>query len=165
MDLQAIEEALTGKTKAVIINSPNNPTGQLYSAESIVALGHLLDEAGMRFGTTIYLISDEPYRKIIFDDLQVPPIFKHVRNSIVLSSFSKDLSLPGERIGYLAVHPQADDKLALLDAMTLATRILGFVNAPGLDAAGRCRPAGCDCRQLHLCPEGTFLHHSEDGGL
>ncbi len=130
LDLQAIEEALTGKTKAVIINSPNNPTGQLYSAESIVALGHLLDEAGMRFGTTIYLISDEPYRKIIFDDLQVPPIFKHVRNSIVLSSFSKDLSLPGERIGYLAVHPQADDKLALLDAMTLATRILGFVNAP-----------------------------------
>jgi aspartate aminotransferase len=130
LDLQAIEEALTDKTKAVIINSPNNPTGQLYSAESIVALGHLLDEAGMRFGTTIYLISDEPYRKIIFDDLQVPPIFKHVRNSIVLSSFSKDLSLPGERIGYLAVHPQADDKLALLDAMTLATRILGFVNAP-----------------------------------
>ena len=130
LDLQAIEEALTDKTKAVIINSPNNPTGQLYSAESIVALGHLLDEAGMRFGNTIYLISDEPYRKIIFDDLQVPPIFKHVRNSIVLSSFSKDLSLPGERIGYLAVHPQADDKLALLDAMTLATRILGFVNAP-----------------------------------
>lgn len=132
IDLQAIEEALTEKTKAVIINSPNNPTGQLYPAESIAALGKLLEEASQRFETTIYLISDEPYRKIVYDDHQVPSIFEHVRNSIVLSSFSKDLSLPGERIGYLAVHPEADDKLALLDAMTLATRILGFVNAPAL---------------------------------
>lgn len=132
IDLQAIGEALTEKTKAVIINSPNNPTGQLYPAESIAALGKLLEEASQRFETTIYLISDEPYRKIVYDDHQVPSIFEHVRNSIVLSSFSKDLSLPGERIGYLAVHPEADDKLALLDAMTLATRILGFVNAPAL---------------------------------
>lgn len=132
IDLGNIEDALTDKTKAVIINSPNNPTGQLYSAESIAALGKLLDDASHRYGTTIYLISDEPYRKIVFDNLEVPPIFQHVRNSIVLSSFSKDLSLPGERIGYLAVHPDADDKKALLDAMTLATRILGFVNAPAL---------------------------------
>lgn len=132
IDLGNIEDALTDKTKAVIINSPNNPTGQLYSAESIAALGKLLDDASQRYGTTIYLISDEPYRKIVFDNLEVPPIFQHVRNSIVLSSFSKDLSLPGERIGYLAVHPDADDKKALLDAMTLATRILGFVNAPAL---------------------------------
>lgn len=130
IDLTAIEEALTERTRAVIINSPNNPTGQLYSASSISALGELLEEAGNRFGSTIYLISDEPYRKIIFDDRQVPPIFQLVRNSIVLSSFSKDLSLPGERIGYLAVHPGADDKGPLLNAMTLATRILGFVNAP-----------------------------------
>lgn len=130
IDLQAIEEALNEKTKAVMINSPNNPTGQLYSAESIAALGQLLEEASHQYHTTIYLISDEPYRKIVFDDLEVPPIFQHVRNSIVLSSFSKDLSLPGERLGYLAVHPQADDKKMLLDAMTLATRILGFVNAP-----------------------------------
>lgn len=132
IDLQAIEEALSEKTKAVIINSPNNPTGQLYPEESISGLGRLLEEASQRFDTTIYLISDEPYRKIVYDDYQVPSIFEHVRNSIVLSSFSKDLSLPGERIGYLAVHPEADDKLALLDAMTLATRILGFVNAPAL---------------------------------
>ena len=132
IDLGAIEEVLNEKTKAVIINSPNNPTGQLYSAESIAALGTLLDRASQKFATTIYLISDEPYRKIIFDDNDVPSIFEHVRNSIVLSSFSKDLSLPGERIGYLAVHPEADDKAALLDAMTLATRILGFVNAPAL---------------------------------
>ena len=132
LDLAAIEEALSEKTKAVIINSPNNPTGQLYSAEAIRELGDLLEKVSQRFDTTIYLISDEPYRKIIFDDHQVPSIFEHVRNSIVLSSFSKDLSLPGERIGYLAVHPEADDKAALLDAMTLATRILGFVNAPAL---------------------------------
>ena len=132
IDLAAIEEVLSEKTKAVIINSPNNPTGQLYSADSIAALGDLLDSASRHFETTIYLISDEPYRKIIYDDHEVPSIFEFVRNSIVLSSFSKDLSLPGERIGYLAVHPEADDKAALLDAMTLATRILGFVNAPAL---------------------------------
>lgn len=132
IDLRAIEEAISDKTRVVIVNSPNNPTGQIYSAESIIALGQLLEAAGNKYGSTIYLISDEPYRKIIFDDFEVPPIFKHVRNSIVLSSFSKDLSLPGERIGYLAVHPEADDKAALLDAMTLATRILGFVNAPAL---------------------------------
>jgi aspartate aminotransferase len=132
MDLGAIEEVLNEKTKAVIINSPNNPTGQLYSADAIAALGALLDRASQKFATTIYLISDEPYRKIIFDDHEVPSIFEHARNSIVLSSFSKDLSLPGERIGYLSVHPEADDKAALLDAMTLATRILGFVNAPAL---------------------------------
>jgi len=132
IDLGAIEAALSPRTKAVIINSPNNPTGQLYSAEAIAALGRLLEEASQQFDTTIYLISDEPYRKIIFDDYEVPSIFAHVRNSIVLSSFSKDLSLPGERMGYVAVHPEADDKLPLLDAMTLATRILGFVNAPAL---------------------------------
>ena len=132
IDLETIEQALGDKTRAVIINSPNNPTGQLYSAESIAALGRLLESASQKFESTIYLISDEPYRKIIFDDWEVPSIFEHVRNSIVLSSFSKDLSLPGERIGYLAVHPEADDKTALLDAMTLATRILGFVNAPAL---------------------------------
>ncbi len=132
LDLAAIEKAVNEKTRAVIVNSPNNPTGQIYSAESIATLGELLETAGHKYGSTIYLISDEPYRKIIFDDFTVPPIFKHVRNSIVLSSFSKDLSLPGERIGYLAVHPEADDKQSLLDAMTLATRILGYVNAPAL---------------------------------
>ncbi len=130
LDLDAISEAISDKTRAVIINSPNNPTGQIYPAQAIIALGNLLEEAGNSFGTSIYLISDEPYRKIVFDDHLVPPIFQHVRNSIVISSFSKDLSLPGERIGYLALHPEADDKKAVIDAMTLATRILGFVNAP-----------------------------------
>jgi len=130
LDFKAIEAAISEKTKALIINSPNNPTGQIYSDEAIVTLGKLLEAAENKFGTSIYLISDEPYRKIVFDNNSVPPIFKHIRNSIVLSSFSKDLSLPGERIGYLAVHPEADDKAAIVDAMTMATRILGFVNAP-----------------------------------
>ncbi|PIE64329.1 MAG: aspartate aminotransferase [Desulfobacterales bacterium] len=130
IDLDAIEKALSEKTKAIIINSPNNPTGQVYTEEAIRGLGSLLESAGKRFGTTIYLLADEPYRKIIFDGLSVPSIFKNVRNAIVLSSFSKDLSLPGERIGYLAVHPEADDRDALVEVMALANRILGFVNAP-----------------------------------
>ena len=132
LDLAAIEAAISEKTKAIIINSPNNPTGQVYSADSLAALGTLLTKAGAKLGTTIYLIADEPYRKIIFDGQVVPGVFSAYRNSIVVSSYSKDLSLPGERIGYLAVHPEIDDKAALLDAMTLANRILGFVNAPAL---------------------------------
>lgn len=132
LNLDAIEEVLTEKTKAIIINSPNNPTGQVYSQQSLTALGKLLEAAGQKFGTTIYLISDEPYRKIIFDNLTVPAIFTSYRNSIIVSSYSKDLSLPGERIGYLAVHPELEDKTLLLSAMNLANRILGFVNAPAL---------------------------------
>lgn len=132
LDLEAIGAALTDKTKAIIVNSPNNPTGQVYSQESLMALGRLLDDAAGRFGTTIYMISDEPYRKIIFDGLTVPSIFTSYRNSIIVSSYSKDLSLPGERIGYLAVHPDIEDKGLLLAAMNLANRILGFVNAPAL---------------------------------
>ena len=132
LDLAAIEKAITTKTRAIIINSPNNPTGQIYTQESLLALGNLLREAGIRLGTTITIIADEPYRKIVFDGHRVPSIFKSSPNSIVLSSYSKALSLPGERIGYLAVHPDMADKALLLDAMTLATRILGFVNAPAL---------------------------------
>jgi len=130
LDLAAIEQAITDKTKAIIINSPNNPTGQIYSYQSIEALGNLLESASKKIGSSIYLVSDEPYRKIIFEDYSVPPIFKLVRNSIVATSFSKDLSLPGERIGFIGVNPEADTKTDLLNAMTLATRILGFINAP-----------------------------------
>lgn len=132
LDLAAIEAAITARTKAIIINSPNNPTGQVYDAASLAALGQLLEAAGRRLGTTIYLVADEPYRKIVYDGIEVPGVFTACRNSIVVSSYSKDLSLPGERIGYLAVHPEIDDKTELLDAMTLANRILGFVNAPAM---------------------------------
>lgn len=128
LDLAAIEAAITPKTKAIIINSPNNPTGQIYSATELAGLGAILAKAGQ----TIYLISDEPYRKIVYDGHTVPGIFAACPNSLVVSSYSKDLSLPGERIGYIAVHPQVEGKAQLLGAMTLANRILGFVNAPAL---------------------------------
>lgn len=132
LDLDAIQGAVTDKTKAIIINSPNNPTGQIYSEKDLQALGTLLSVCQEKFGSTIFLLSDEPYRKIIFDGHQVPSIFQSYRNSIVVSSYSKDLSLPGERIGYVAVHPEITEKNGLLAAMTLANRILGFVNAPAL---------------------------------
>ena len=132
LDLDAIEAALTPKTKAILINSPNNPTGQVYPAESLQALGQLLEKAGKKCCRNIYLISDEPYRKIVYDDIEVPSVMAASTNAIVVSSYSKDLSLPGERIGYIAVHPDMKEKVPLLDAMTLANRILGFVNAPAL---------------------------------
>ena len=132
LDLAAIAAALTPKTKAIIINSPNNPTGQIYSREELAGLGQLLGEAGKKFGTVIYLVADEPYRKIVYDGIEVPSVFQASPNTILVSSYSKDLSLPGERIGYLAVHPEAADKMALLGTMALANRILGFVNAPAL---------------------------------
>lgn len=132
LDLAAIEAGLNERTKAIIVNSPNNPTGQIYSEESLAGLAELLNVAGKKYGTTIYIISDEPYRKLTFDGNQVPSVMQAYRNSIVVSSFSKDLSLPGERIGYIAVHPDIDLKNDLLGALTLANRILGFVNAPAL---------------------------------
>lgn len=132
IDLGAVQEAITDKTKAIIINSPNNPTGQIYSSAALKSLGELLAQEGAKHNTTIYMLSDEPYRKIVFDDNEVPSIFQASTNSIVISSYSKDLSLPGERIGYLAVHPQITEKDELLNAITMANRILGFVNAPAL---------------------------------
>lgn len=132
LDLAAIEQGLSEKTKVVLINSPNNPTGQIYPAEALKALGQLLDQAGARFGTTIYLVSDEPYRNIVFDGHTVPPLMNTTTNAILASSYSKELSLPGERIGYLALHPDMADKEAVIGALTLANRILGFVNAPAL---------------------------------
>lgn len=130
LDLEAIEQALSPRTKALIINSPNNPTGQIYAAEKLAALGELLTGYGHKHNTTIYLISDEPYRKIIYSGFSVPSVLNQYQNSIIVNSYSKDLSLPGERIGYLAVHPDLTDKVDILGAATLANRILGFVNAP-----------------------------------
>jgi aspartate aminotransferase len=132
LDLGAIEAIINEKTKAIIINSPNNPTGQIYSQESLAALGKVLATASQKYSGTIFLIADEPYRKIVFDNNDVPSIMQAYPNSIVVSSYSKDLSLPGERIGYIALHPEIDEKLPLVGALTLANRILGFVNAPAL---------------------------------
>ncbi len=132
LDLQAMEKVIGPKTKAVLINSPNNPTGQIYNAQSLAGLGALLAETGRKYNRTIYLISDEPYRKIVFDGAQVPSIFQAYPQSIVANSYSKDLSIPGERIGFAAVSPNATYREELLGAMTLTNRILGFVNAPAL---------------------------------
>lgn len=132
LDLKAIEQALTPRTKAILINSPNNPTGKVYDGTSLKQLGGLLSGYGRKQGQPVYLISDEPYRKVVYDGIQVPSIFQAYTNSISVTSYSKDLSLPGERIGYLAVHPQAPDRGELIEAMTFTNRILGFVNAPAL---------------------------------
>jgi aspartate aminotransferase len=116
----------------VLINSPNNPTGQIYSAESLERLGRLLESKSKQYGRTVYLVSDEPYRKIVYDQQVVPCPFDFYPSTLIATSYSKELSLPGERIGYVAVHPRAEDLTALLGALTLANRILGFVNAPAL---------------------------------
>ncbi len=132
LDLAAIEAALSDKTKLILLNSPNNPTGQIYSAETLKQLAELLEKAGKKFGRTIYMVSDEPYRNIVFDGHKVAPLLAASTNAIVASSYSKELSLPGERIGYIAVHPDMENKQEMLGALTLANRILGFVNAPAL---------------------------------
>ncbi len=132
LDMDAIASAITEKTKAILINSPNNPTGRIYAKATIDQLGALLKEKGKRFKRTIYLISDEPYRKIVYDDISVPSIFNSYQESIIASSYSKDISIPGERIGFLAVNPDASYRHDLLGGMALANRILGFVNAPAL---------------------------------
>ncbi len=132
LDLSAIESAITPKTAAVLINSPNNPTGKVYSERDVMALGKLLEKKSLDIGRDILLLSDEPYRGITYDGVMVPSIFKAYANSMVATSFSKDLSLPGERLGYIAVNPGVSDKAATIDGLVLSNRILGFVNAPAL---------------------------------
>ncbi len=130
LDINAISSAINNKTKAVLINSPNNPTGRIYGKESLIELGTILNDNSEKTGRTIYLISDEPYRKIAYDGVKVPTIFNCYRESIIATSYSKDISIPGERIGYIAVNPKAAFKENLINGMALANRILGFVNAP-----------------------------------
>ncbi len=132
LDIEAIEKAIGPKTKAVLINSPNNPTGRVYPEETLLQLGDLLREKSLETGRTIYLISDEPYRKITYDGIRVPSVLRCYPNSLLATSYSKDLSIPGERIGYVIVCPEAEDKGQLLQALALANRILGYVNAPAL---------------------------------
>ena len=132
LDPEAISAAITGKTKVFLINSPNNPTGQVYSEESLKTLGRILEQKSKEFDRTIYLLSDEPYRKIVYDGIVVPSIFTAYKNSIIGTSYSKDISIPGERIGFIAVNPAATYREKLLAAMTVANRILGYVNAPAL---------------------------------
>ena len=129
-NLAAFEKLITEKTKAVIVNTPNNPTGVVYSAETLKRLADILEEKQKEWKTSIYLISDEPYRELVYGGVEVPWIPDFYRNTIVGYSFSKSLSLPGERIGYLVLPSEMDDSEAVKNAANVATRILGYVNAP-----------------------------------
>ena len=130
--LDEFREKLSPKTKAVIVNTPNNPTGVVYSEETIKKLAAIMEEKQKEFGTEIYLISDEPYRELAYDGAEVPYLTKYYDNTIVGYSYSKSLSLPGERIGYLVIPDEVCDSEKLNAAANVATRILGFVNAPTL---------------------------------
>lgn len=131
-DLDELSKVINSKTKAIIINNPNNPTGVIYSKEAIQKLADLLKEKQRELNSSIYLISDEPYREIVYDDVEVPCLLKYYDNTFIGYSYSKSLSLPGERIGYVVVNPSMTDCDEMMAALNIANRILGFVNAPSL---------------------------------
>ncbi|MBN2038590.1 MAG: pyridoxal phosphate-dependent aminotransferase [Spirochaetes bacterium] len=131
LNIENIKAAINGKTKGVLINSPNNPTGMIYSEDDIIKLSELLSEQ-YNAGKCIYLISDEPYKDIIYDGNAVPCIFKYYNNSLIINSYSKTLSVAGERIGYVAVNPLCDDISNMIAGLILSNRILGYINAPAL---------------------------------
>ncbi len=174
-DLEAIEAAVTPKTRAVIINSPNNPTGIVYPAGRLAGLAALLRRKQEEHQSEIFIVSDEPYRRIIYDGLSYPQVFPHYQNTIVVNSHAKDLALPGERIGYIAVNPSYPQQEELVDGLTFCNRTLGFVNAPALmqhavralqgvsvDVAGYQRKRDYLCAQLTelgyslVKPQGAF---------
>ena len=130
--LDEFEQKITPKTKAVIVNTPNNPTGVVYSEETIKKLAAIMEAKQKAYGTEIFLISDEPYRELVYDGAEVPYLTKYYDNTIVGYSYSKSLSLPGERIGYLVIPDEVADSEDMLSAANVANRILGFVNAPTL---------------------------------
>lgn len=132
LDLESLERTISPKTKAVIVNSPNNPTGRLYPRETMEGLGRILATASEGRDSPIHLISDEPYYRIVFDGKRAPDVFDAYPHTILITSHSKDLSIPGERIGYIAVGPDCAGAPELASAMTFTNRILGFVNAPGI---------------------------------
>ena len=131
-DMEVFRSSINSKTRGVLINSPNNPSGIIYGDETLSEMCRIIKEKEVEFGTEIYLVSDEPYRKIIFDNLEYTHIFKYHDRSIVATSHSKDLALPGERIGYIAVNPSCPDIEELVDGLVFCNRTLGFVNAPAL---------------------------------
>ena len=131
-NLAEFEQKITPKTRAVIVNTPHNPTGVVYSEETIKKLSAILEAKQKEFGTVIYLISDEPYRELAYDGVEVPYLTKYYNNTVVGYSYSKSLSLPGERIGYLVIPDEADGCEELISAATIANRTLGCVNAPSL---------------------------------
>lgn len=131
-DLQALEKLITQKTKAMIINTPNNPTGVVYSEETLKKIAQILTAKEEEFGTSIYVLSDQPYAEIIFDKIKMPSLLAIFKNGIIVNSFSKSLGLAGERIGYIAVSSKIKDVEVLINALGFCNRTLGFVNAPAL---------------------------------
>ena len=175
LDLDAVAGAVCDRTKAVLINYPNNPTGRVCTSGELEKLSAMLADRSSRLGRPIYLISDEPYRKIVFDGVQVPSVIDAYPDSLVVTSFSKDLSVPGERIGYVAVGPRMVGKDKVVAGLVFANRILGFVNAPALmqraipsllnetvDVGAYRRKRDMLCEGLSSCgyefvvPKGTF---------
>ena len=164
-NLKEFREKITAKTKVVIINSPNNPTGVIYSEKTIQELSDILREKQREFGTSIYLISDEPYRELAYDGITVPYIPKYFENTIVGYSYSKSLSLPGERIGYLVIPDTVDDFENVLSAANVANRILGFVNAPSLlqRAVAKCVNAEVNLEAYNKNREALYKGLTEIG--
>ena len=145
-NLAEFEQKLTPKTRAVIVNTPHNPTGVVYSEETIKAMAAIMEKKQQEYGTVIYLISDEPYRELAYDGVKVPWLTGFYANTIVGYSYSKSLSLPGERIGYVVIPDESDQSEELITAATIANRIIGCVNAPSLiqKVIARCVDAACD---------------------
>jgi len=145
INVGALEPSITSNTRAVLINSPNNPTGKVYAESNLKDLADLLSQKSCKYGKPIYLISDEPYKKIVYDGVTVPAIFPLYQNSLIATSYSKSLSLAGERIGYIAAHPEIEKVDEIIDGFILCIRILGFVNAPALMQRVITRVTGLAC--------------------
>jgi aspartate aminotransferase len=166
LDLDAIAGALNDKTAGVLINSPNNPTGRVYPESALIALAKILTEHGKKTGRFPYLITDEPYRRIVYDGKKVPPVLCHYPESIVCTSYSKSLSLPGERIGYAAVNPAAQDSADVVAAITFSLRVLGFVNAPALMQRCVAQLVGQSCDvSIYARRRALFKKVMDDAGL
>lgn len=159
------EKKISERTRAVIINNPNNPTGVVYSEETLKRLSQIMEKKQSEYKTDIYLISDEPYRELVYDGITVPYPVKYYRNTIVGYSYSKSLSLPGERIGYLVIPSDISDFENVYSAANVATRILGFVNAPSLmqRVVARCVDAEVDTSPYNRNRELLYNALSEYG--
>lgn len=165
IDFDAFEKAITPNTKGVVVNSPNNPSGVVYSRQTLEQLAAILEKKEAEYGHPIYLISDEPYRELAYDGAEVPYLTKYYRNTIVGYSFSKSLSLPGERIGYLVIPDEADESELIIGAANVANRILGYVNAPSLfqRVIAKCLNARADVEYYNRNRETLYNGLAEAG--
>lgn len=159
-DPGALKKAITPSTKAIILNSPNNPSGVVYSIPVLQAVARVLEEKEKELGTSIMVISDEPYSKLVYDGVKVPNLMNYFKNCAMVNSFSKSLALPGERIGYIALNPQIKDVQTLLAGMIFANRTLGFVNAPSIfqRLVGSCLDQGPDTAEYQKRRDLLYNH-------